>query len=582
VLSAAKANDNTQLFKSPTTYEAVLTLITNSEYSQGLINVAAELTAANIIRSLPLNDSLKLIDRGNALENRAYSNLDRIIFLYISNTANASINSSNSGNTEYFFFAPAIDRSTIPTTAFDVGLETDVVDLLNVSATRTLTVNPNELSFIYFNVLKSEPGTPPLLNEGATLVVDGETIESLVFRFSSDINDLCTNVYSSGTSTFPFSNLISAPTRTINRDISLSIKKKDLYPEATTFRTKVANSLVNLYSVYIEFSARRLSTVVATEAVIVRPITIHKASLFPTYKNQYNIATNYIIGDIVILNNIAYVALQNNTNVSPIANSLIWALQDISNIVVTTPQLTGKKNSFLRDSIDGLLVGKQNNIALVYSTMQAQGPLSTIIDVNRGVTSSAAALASSNTKIDHKIEIDTFYFSFSDPAFPFCTTAGRMFFRISTLSTDVPWVGIDILVGDTPADVAFKLVQRLLEYRVASDTHVVGAQIYNNAVYINAYKITNPEVKVVVDIRFEDVVGITIAAYYYLQPPNTTAYNVSPRSVAVTTVLRITNNVSSTQGVNRGASLISLGNRSNSKMIRAIDKIATLNSLAGN
>lgn len=582
VLSAAKDRDNTQLFKSPTTYQAVLNLITNSEYTQGLISVAAELTAANIIRSLPLNDSLRLIDRGNALETRAYSNLDRIIFLYTNNaTGTTNNNNNNNGQTEYFFFAPAIDKTTILESTFDIGLETEIVNLTNVQAAPSITVNSNQISFIYFNVLKSEPGTPPLLNEGATIVTDGETVENIVFRLASEINDLCTTIYTSGNNTFTFSNLLAAPTRTINRDTTLSLKKKDLYPNTLTFNNKVANFMTNLYSVYIEFSARRLSTIVATEAIVVRPITIHKASLLPNFIGNYSQLITYNLNEIVIFNNEAYRSLQAaNTNNLP-TDILFWELQDLSTITATTNNLISKKNNFLFDSIEGLVVGKQSNTNLLYSELQAKGPLSTLIDVNRGVTTTTAAIAATNNAIDNNIQIDTFYFSVSDISNPFCTQAGTLYFRISTLSNDVPWVPVNILLGDTPADVAFKLVQRLLEYRVADDTHVVGAQIYNNAVYINAYKITNPEIKVVVDIKFEGIQGITVAAFYYLQPPAETAFSSSPRSVAVTTVLRITNNPPSNLTINRGASVINLSKKGNSKLAKVNDKIGTLNDVVG-
>ncbi len=579
VLCAAKDRDNTQLFKSPTTYQAVLNLITNSEYSSGLINVAAELTAANIIRSLPLNDSLRLIDRGNTLEQRAYSNLDRIIFLYTNNNA-VTANTTNNGLTEYFFFAPSLDKTSIPDTAFDVGLETEIITLNNVQAAPSIVVDSNQISFIYYNILKSEPGTPPLLNEGATEVFNGETVESIVFRLTSDINNLCTTVYTTGIDSYPFSNLLAVPTRTINRDTSISIKKKELYPTTTIFKNKVANFIANLYSVYIEFSARRLSTIVAREAVVVRPITIHKASLLIGYVGIYSTTINYRANDIVLYNNNAYRSLQsNNFNNLPTNNSF-WQIQDLSTVTYTNNNLISKKNSYLFDYIEGLVVGKQTNNTLTYSGLQPQGPLSTIIDVNRGVTSSASA-TSNNNRIDHQVEIDTFYFSVSDINNPFCTQAGKLFFRISTLSNDVPWIPINILVGDKPEDVAFKLLQRLVEYRVADDTHVVGAQIYNNAVYINAYKITNPEVKVVVDIKFEGVEGITVASYYHLEAPQPTAYNTSPRSVAVTTILRITNNPPTDSNINKGASTVDIGKRGNSKMSKVRDKIGTLNDVQG-
>ena len=582
VLSAAKSRDNTQLFKSPTTYQAVLTLILNSEYTHGLISVAAELTAANIIRSLPLNDSLKLIDRGNALETRAYSNLDRIIFLYTNNaTGVANANNKKDGDTEYFFFAPAIDKTTILENAFNVGLETEIINIANVQAAPSITVNNNHISFIYFNILKSEPGSPPLLNEGATIVNNGETVENIVFRLTSEINDLCTTVYTIGSNTFTFSNLLAAPTRTINRDTSLSIKKRDLYPNTLTFKSKVANFTANLYSVYIEFSARRLSTIVATEAIIVRPITIHKASLLPNFIGNYSTVTTYNLNEIVIFNNEAYKSLQSANTNNLVTNVLFWQLQNLSTVISGTNTLITKKNNYLFDSIEGLVVGKQSNDNLLYSGLQPKGPLSTLIDVNKGVTNTTAALKTTSNDIDHAIEIDTFYFSIANPINPFCTQAGTLYFRISTLSNNVPWVPVSILLGDKPADVAFKLIQRLLEYRVADDTHVVGAQIYNNAVYINAYKITNPEVKVVVDIKFEGVEGITVAAFYHLQAPPETSFSSSPRSVAVKTILRITNNPASNLTINKGASVVDLSKKGNTKLARVYDKIGILNDTIG-
>ena len=583
VLSAAKDKDNTQLFKIPTTYQAVLNLLLNSEYSSGLVNVAAELTAANIIRSLPLNDSLKLIDRGNILENRAYSNLDRIIFLYTS--ASAVVNTSINTSSDFFFFAPDIDRTTILDSAFDVGLETESVKLSNVKTVKTLTVDPNQVAFIYYNVLKSEPGTPPLLNEGITVVNNGQDVESFIYGLSSDINTLCTNVYSTGTATYPFSNLIAEPTRTQNIDSSVSIKKSNFYTNTSTFLNKTATFTLRTFSVYLEFAARRLSTTVSREAITVRPLTIHKAALltpYTSYRGTYNIATLYSLNDVVISNNIAYKVILASPPANSLLNPTYWQVVDVSNTAYTNADLLIRKSAYIKNYVEGLLIGKQSSSFFNYQSLQLEGPLSAIIDVSKGTVSSASASsATGSTAIDHKVEIDTFYFSFSNPLTPFCTTAGRLLFRISTLSENVPWIPINIELGDKPEDVAFKLLQGILEYRVEQDTKVVGAQIYKDAVYINAYKITNPEVRVIVDIKFESVVGITVASYYHLVAPAITSYGTSPRSVAVTTVLRITNNPSSDQTINKGASIIDLGGRSNSKMNRVKDKIGTLNDVIG-
>lgn len=582
VLSAAKDKDNTQLFKIPTTYQAVLNLILNSEYSSGLVNVAAELAAGNIIRSLPLNDSLKLIDRGNALEKRAYENLDRIIFLYTS--ASAVVNTSISTSNDFFFFAPDIDKTTILDNAFNVGLETESVKLTGVKTVKTLAVDSNQVAFIYYNVLKSEPGTPPLLNEGVTIVNNGQDVESFIYQLSSDINTLCTNVYSTGTAVYPFSNLIAEPSRTQNIDATVSIKKSNFYTDTTTFLNKTATFTLRTFSVYLEFAARRLSTTVSREAITIRPLTLHKAALltpYTSYKGTYNIATLYSLNDVVVNNNIAYRVILASAPANSIANVTYWQVVDVSNVSYTTNDLLIRKSTYINNYVKGLLIGKQTSNFFNYQSLQLEGPLSAIIDVSKGTVSSVSASATKANAIDHKVEIDTFYFSFSNALNPFCTTAGRLLFRISTLSENVPWIPITIALGDKPEDVAFKLLQGILEYRVELDTKVVGAQIYKDAVYINAYKITNPEVRVIVDVKFEGVAGITVASYYHLVAPSLISYSTAPRSVAVTTTLRITNNPSSDQTINKGASIIDLGSRSNSTMNRVKDKIGTLNDVIG-
>ena len=583
VLSAAKDKDNTQLFKIPTTYQAVLGLMTNSEYSSGLVNVAAELTAANIIRSLPLNDSLKLIERGNTLETRAYSNLDRIIFLYTSASA-VSTNVSISTSNDFFFFSPDIDRTTLLDSQFDVGLETESVKLTGVKTVKTLSVDPNQVSFIYYNILKSEPGTPPLLNEGITIVNNGQDIENFIYQLSSDINTLCTNVYSTGTATYPFSNLIAEPTRTQNIDSTISIKKSNFYTNTATFLNKTATFTLRTFSVYLEFAARRLSTTISREAITIRPLTIHKAALltpYTSYKGIYSTTTLYSLNDVVISNNIGYKVILASPPTNSITNTTYWQQLDVSNVSYTSNDLLVRKSTYIKNYVDGLLIGKQTSNYFNYQSLQLEGPLSAIIDVNKGTVSSASATTTGSTSIDHKVEIDTFYFSYSNPLTPYCTSAGTLLFRISTLFEDVPWIPINIELGDQPEDVAFKLLQGILEYRVEQDTKVVGAQIYKDAVYINAYKITNPEVRVVVDIKFENVEGITVASYYHLVAPAITSYATAPRSVAVTTTLRVTNNPSTDQTINKGASAIDFGSRSNSTMNRVKDKIALLNDVIG-
>lgn len=583
VLSAAKDKDNTQLFKIPTTYQAVLGLMTNSEYSSGLVNVAAELTAANIIRSLPLNDSLKLIERGNTLETRAYSNLDRIIFLYTSASA-VSTNVSISTSNDFFFFSPDIDRTTLLDSQFDVGLETESVKLTGVKTVKTLSVDPNQVSFIYYNILKSEPGTPPLLNEGITIVNNGQDIENFIYQLSSDINTLCTNVYSTGTATYPFSNLIAEPTRTQNIDSTISIKKSNFYTNTATFLNKTATFTLRTFSVYLEFAARRLSTTISREAITIRPLTIHKAALltpYTSYKGIYNTTTLYSLNDVVINNNIGYKVILASPPANSITNPTYWQQLDVSNVSYTSNDLLVRKSTYIKNYVDGLLIGKQTSNYFNYQSLQLEGPLSAIIDVNKGTVSSASATTTGSTSIDHKVEIDTFYFSYSNPLTPYCTSAGTLLFRISTLFEDVPWIPINIELGDQPEDVAFKLLQGILEYRVEQDTKVVGAQIYKDAVYINAYKITNPEVRVVVDIKFENVEGITVASYYHLVAPAITSYATAPRSVAVTTTLRVTNNPSTDQTINKGASAIDFGSRSNSTMNKVKDKIALLNDVIG-
>jgi hypothetical protein len=162
--------------------------------------------------------------------------------------------------------------------------------------------------------------------------------------------------------------------------------------------------------------------------------------------------------------------------------------------------------------------------------------------------------------------------------------AGNLSFRISTMPEGAPWKTVAIALGDQPEDVTFKLVQGILDYRIAEDTKVVGAQIYKDAVYINAYKITNPEVKIVVDVKFEGVEGITVASYYHLVAPALTSFSAAPRSVAVTTILRIlgsTSLLSELPPPSVGASTVNLGVNKASKMSKVQDKIGMLNDVIG-
>ena len=144
---ASVSNSNARL----SLYANVVTLMTDvsSPYSQGITNVAASLTAAILIKSVPINNDLKNIDLGDGIEKSAFADLDRIVELY----TGSSDTSLPLTLEESIYLTLDIDKSTLPASYFNVGSVNEIIDIeksqpaANVRTLDSLTIPSDKLAF---------------------------------------------------------------------------------------------------------------------------------------------------------------------------------------------------------------------------------------------------------------------------------------------------------------------------------------------------------------------------------------------------------------------------------------------------
>lgn len=86
ILSAARALDNTYLFGDtyPIVFQRVVEILSDSSgpFQEGLLAIAATLTASRLIASIPIDANVKNITLAENLEKAAITDLERIITLY--------------------------------------------------------------------------------------------------------------------------------------------------------------------------------------------------------------------------------------------------------------------------------------------------------------------------------------------------------------------------------------------------------------------------------------------------------------------------------------------------------------------
>lgn len=573
ILSAAKNKDNTYLFCDPsdptnlvTLQENVLDLMTssNSPFSEGITRIAAALTASVLIRQLPINSDLKNIDLGNRIETQAIEDLDRIISLLGETNAISSFTSiRNIRGGISIYISLGINKTSIPQSYFNVdpinealNFE-DVYPNQSVKVIDSLSIPADKLCYCYYYHSGWEQETqntngfilevnPPV--EGFFELRDGWNAENIISSLAEAFNESALRFTSNK------SNIIAAP---VNGDLSLysaSIIKKELYPEISDqYFSKVINFRLLHRLSYINFDARRNSSVVNRELLIINFYTVNKVSLgntlYPsltsTYRGTYSPLVLYSQGDIVDYNNFSYIALASSTGTPPLTNSLVWSTlySDLSLKSV---------RDISTNRVEGLLYG----LSPSFTFLDEEGPKSLILDVEKGTLKAVAASNSVSPEAELELS-NTFYFKLAPG---FSNVTGTLRVRISSTNISstpnlVPFLDQDeaysFEVSGTAEQVALSFLEAL--FFMSQSTEVLGVLVYPHAVQVVNFKKTLLEIKEVIDLLdVNQVPGLQVATGTPILEQ--TDYKAFPRSVVIKSTVIEDNSTLDTNGDNQVAS----------------------------
>ena len=539
-LSAAKNLDNSPLFSTLNytqsqlatasntnirlgLYENVVTLMTDASsiYSQGITNVAASLTAAILIKSIPINNDIKNIDLGDGIEKNAFADLDKIVELYRGNEASNTNNALLPTNfEESIYIALDIDKTTLPASYFNVGEVNEVINIekaypsANVRALNNLTIPSNKLAFGWYYISGTEyedvqstdvdslvPSVrilPPL--EGAFLVNNNDTSEDIIFNLANELND-------AGLSRD--TNVIASPNLGSLTSTSVVLPKKKIYPDEVdkSYDKKIASFRLQTKLDYLNFTARRRSSIVNRELIILKFFTLDKVSLAQTklaanisftgttftYIGNWTNSTNYEKGNIVDYNSKVYVCKQSSTNNIPSTSTDYWF-----SLFANSEELAIYRG-ISQDYVEGLVYGLTNS----FTNLDKKGPKSILLDVEKG---DLKIVSSTSNVTKDTNSINTFYFKLSDSS---VLVSGVLKLRVSsTKLLDVPEIfsflnPIDktlniTLTNATAEEVAVEILKAV--YQISQYTDVLSALVYPYALEFTAFKRTKEEVQEVIDI----------------------------------------------------------------------------------
>jgi len=191
----------------------VFKVITQEPFSSGLIRVVSSLTAAKLIRSLPLNTDLRFLDSSKFIEEQAIADLDSLIGILIDtpNLVESLIKETQSSN---FFFSQEIDLRTIPPYVFDQVLD-QIARLDNVKLQEVIVIPDNTIAEVQISISNVDS-----IKELRLPLKNGEVVSDVVAKIANLINEALISIQA---------NLIASVT--INPPIPTSLKysKRELY-----------------------------------------------------------------------------------------------------------------------------------------------------------------------------------------------------------------------------------------------------------------------------------------------------------------------------------------------------------------
>jgi hypothetical protein len=239
-------------------YRQILSLLKDSPYSEGIHRVAIVLTASSLIKSIPLNADIKLLELGKDIETGALADLDRLIGL-ISNTDNAK-NKPEPGVSDTLYLASSINLSTIPPTIFDRSTGINSARGVEVYDSIYIPEGRIGVAWVYLTGTSIQG-----YSELGIWIQDGMDVEELGDSIARSINDL---------SAFHQANIICSFNRGISKTEPLSKYKRDLYPGITEGRDSIINFSITARVHSLRLASRRLSTAIRRDMVIVKLYTL--------------------------------------------------------------------------------------------------------------------------------------------------------------------------------------------------------------------------------------------------------------------------------------------------------------------
>ena len=568
-LAAAKNLDNSPLFATnPVTqsnlasnghssarlnlFENVLRLMTDesSPLSQGITNVAASLTAAILIKSIPINSDIKNIDLGENIEKRAFEDLDRIVEIYSIDKSSLTDNVQRTDIQEHsIYIALDIDKATLPERWFNVGNINEQLSIeesqpnANVQVLDYLSIPSNKLAFGWYYLSSTEFNTtttnitntvesslyPPL--EGVFLIKDQSTSEDILNLLSEYINDAGLE---------RDTNIIASPN---SGDLTLeqiTISKKRLYPNSVDKTYDKKKVIFDLHQAVhsLTFKPRRVSPIVSKELVIIQFYTLDKVDFTKvkvkennllineiTYKEEWDANLTYEPGDLIDIGSYLYLCLQECSEEYPLNNEEYWFP-----ILVEPDEIIPYRKT-AQSYIEGLIYGLDKR----YPLLDKKGPKSLLLSVENGNLN----LINSRDKQSTDFFVDTFYFKLADKIE---SISGLLRLRVaSTKLRDVPDIfqflnPIDQTLHITfdkasPEEVALQILKAV--HLISEYTDVLSGLVYPHALQFTAFKRTKEEVREVIDI-LEVPLGLEIATGS--SEIEKTPYRVKPRSLIISAI----------------------------------------------
>lgn len=466
------------------TYLNVLKVITKEPFGSAFLSIASLLTSAHIIRNIPLNSDIKLLDLAKQIEDRAIEDLEVMIGTLTEDpeiiqqiiTPSGTISGEGQGTVgtdPAFYFAPSINKETVPPEVFDYIVESALLEDVDVEP--YITVPDNQIAFCWFyitSVLKNG------YEEGIVIIRDKQSIESLIEELAGNINEAAITLQSP---------LIASPNRGELRTITAKYTEDELYPELT-FNKANTKKEVSFYLATrihsLRITSRLLSPISNREIICI---------------NLYSLNKDLFIND------------------NPSTNDLL------------------NYRSMATRGIDGVIYG----IKPSYRAMSAIGPHSLLIDIEKGNVNVSNLISSpedkdedGNNLIDKSLDdidtetIDTFFFRLREGV---ASLSGQLKVRVSTAPVSPNINEWNISIKDSDADqIAFQFLNSF--YTNKLHNQVLGSMSSPSSVQMVSFIQTDEEIRIIVDI-LEVPKGLEIAIGNPLRP--ITTYKNGPRSINI-------------------------------------------------